>query len=238
MRNEFKKIAEENTEASQNHLKEFFEGSWCLAQISTKIIDRCLRTVEIAEDEKKTYLLVMLRNCISDICCCLDSLERGHQRTIDNNTRMIFEDFCCVVHINNDDKIYQKFLKGEHQASKSIGHAKKLRPNDAKFKHLYGKLSEISHHVDPSLIARQMLTRDGLLSHLKPIDPKKLRNQVTPLLPLIDILRSIGEFAEEMCLQFLETPYFWLKPSTRNIETSADKIIQQLANKALVMYES
>ena len=230
-RTEYKKIAEENTIISQQLLEEFYVVGWKLAIISSSVIDDCLSTSEVVVDVKKTLLLLMLRNCISDICCCLDSLERGHERTVLNNLRMVFEDFCCVIHIHNDDVIYQKFINGQHQASKSIGTAKKLRVGDKKFDFLYGELSKVFHHVRPELIARQMQTRDGQLSHLKLINEKCLDVPKTPLYIIIDFLRSIGEFAEEICLNFLPSPYFWIKSSTRNLETSIDILIQKLVVK-------
>lgn len=232
MRNEFKKIAEENSIASNQFLSEFYDGAWKLSQISSKVIDRCMNINEIANDEKKIILLVMLRNCISDICCCLDSLERGHNRTVWNNFRMIFEDFCLILHIHYDEEVFNKFINGNHQASKSVGAAKTLRPNDAKFKSLYGELSKISHHVLPELIARQMVTKEGLISHLKPFNSDKLDIQSNPILFIIDFLRSIGELAEELCLEFLPKPYFWIKPSTRNLATTSDRIILKLIQRA------
>lgn len=200
MRTEFQKLADQNMLASQEHLKKFYEAAWELAQKGTNIIGKCLNIEEIGRNTKKYLLLVMLRNCISDLCCCLDSLERGHDRTVFNNIRMIFEDFCCVVHMNYDQKIFEKFLKGNHYASKSVGPAKNLRPNDAKLSVLYGELSKISHHTCPELVARQMISRDGILSHLKPIDLKKLHVQVNPLCMIIDFLKSIAEVAEQVCL--------------------------------------
>lgn len=174
----------------------------------------------------------MLRNCISAICCCLDSLERGHDRTVLNNLRMVFEDFCCTLHMHNDNAIYEKFLLSKHSATDSIGPARKLRPNDKKFKWIYGELSKVSHHKLVEFLARQMVSREGLLSHLKPLNPKRLHIQVFPLMIIVDFLRSIGEFAEEICLHLLPTPYFWLSPSEQNLETKEDMLIRKLAQQA------
>lgn len=232
MRITFKNIAEENTLASQELLEDFYTVGWKLAQTSSKIIDKCLNMYEIANDVKKTHLLMMLHNCISDLCCCLDSIERGHDRTVLNNLRMVFEDFCCVLHMQNEDKIYKNFISNRHTATDSIGPAKKLRPNDKSFKWLYGELSKISHHKNVELLARQMVSREGQLSHLKPISPNKLSIQVFPILIIINFLRSIGKEAEKICIHLLPTPYFWIGPSKQNLKTEEDALILKLIPKA------
>lgn len=237
MRTEFKKIAEDNTVAAYQLLGDFYQGSWKLVQTSSNVVDRCRSLDTVANDLKKHNLLIMLRNSISDICCCLDSLERGHDRTILNNLRMIFEDFCCVLHIHSDNAVYEKFLANKHSATDSIGPAGKLRPNDTKFKWIYGELSKVSHHKAVELIARQMVTREGPLSHLKPINPDRLHIQVYPLMIILDFLRSIGEVAEEMCLHLLAAPYFWTSSSERNLTTKEDDLIRRLFEKAKPIFE-
>ena len=153
----------------------------------------------------------MLNNSISDLLCCLDSLERGHCRTIENNLRMIFEDYCCALHISKDENTYIRFLKGDHQASNSISYAKKAQKME-EIGQLYGYLSNISHHKDPNLLGRQIVSITGgdtFFSHLKPIDPKRLTLQVVSLLSILHLLRGGAELAEEICLDILEKPYFW-----------------------------
>jgi hypothetical protein len=237
MRSEFKKMAENNAIAAHRFLGDFYEGGWKLAHTSSQVIDQCLNMEEIVNDIKLTFLLIMLRNCISDICCNLDSLERGHDRTVLNNLRMTFEDFCCALHMHDDNTIYEKFLCGKHSASKSIDPAGKLRLNNPEFKSIYGRLSKVSHHMLPQLLARQMVSREGLLSHLKPLVPNRLHIQVYPLMIIVDFLRSIGEFAEEMCLHLLPTPYFWIKPTERNLGTNEDILIRSLIQKAAPIFK-
>ncbi len=232
MKVEFKKIAEENVLASEKLLGDFYEITWKLVDISNSIIQKCLMNQVVADDIKKTFLLVMLRNCISDICCCIDALERGHERTVLNNLRMVFEDLCCVIHIYHDNETYAKFLNANHQASASVGPTKKLRPSDEVFHTLYGELSKISHHGFPELIARQMIAREGLLSHLKPINANRLYTQITPIMIVILLTRIIGEFSEEICLNNLLKFYFWINSNTKNSETPIDTHIQSLAIKA------
>lgn len=238
MRTQFKKIAEDNTITAYTLLEDFYRGGWQLAQTSSNVIDRCLNLRAIVGDVKTHNLLVMLRNCVSDICCCLDSVERGCDRTVLNNLRMVFEDFCCALHMYNNQSIYEKFLADKHSATDSIGPAGKLRPNDTKFKWIYGELSKASHHKSANFLARQMVTREGLLSHLKPINPDRLYIQVNPLLIIVDFLRSIGEFAEEMCLYCLNTPYFWINLSERNLATKEDELIRRLAEKAKPIFRA
>ena len=151
---------------------------------------------------------------------------------------MVFEDFSCSIHIHFDDLIYKKFSSNKHSASKSIGPAKKLRPNDTAFNWVYGELSKVSHHKGIEFLARQMVTRERSLSHLKPINPNSLDIQVTPLLLIAHFLRSIGEFAEEICLHLLPTPYFWIKPCERNLSTHEDELIYDLAQKAKSIFKT
>src|ERR1700685_3691311 len=97
MRNSFKKLAEENTEVLYKELAEFLDGTWSLAKRSSNVIDANLLRIKIEGKELDSN--IVLRNIISDLCCCLDSLERGGCRTIDNNLRMAFEDYCCALQL-------------------------------------------------------------------------------------------------------------------------------------------
>jgi hypothetical protein len=232
MRDEFKQIADQNTATSCEFLNEFCQGGWKLAQTSSHLVQKCLNLDAIANDLQKYHVFLMLHNCISDLCCCLDSIERGHDRTVLNNLRMVFEDFCCALHISSSHLVYEKFITNKHSATDSIGPAGKLRPNDAKFKHLYGELSKVSHHKAAELLARQMATRNGPLTHLKSINPSRLHLQIYPLLIIVDFLRSICEVTEELCLHVLPNPYFWIKPGEPNLSTQEDALILCLIEKA------
>ena len=109
MRTAFKKAAKDNTDILHKHLGEFLEGTWSLARKSTDVIDTY--RVRIKTEGKELDSTLVLRNIISDLCCCLDSLERGGCRTIDNNLRMSFEDYCCALQLHADPKAYALFLK-------------------------------------------------------------------------------------------------------------------------------
>jgi len=231
MRAELKKQQEENILTSHKLLGDYYEVAWNLMSIGDEIIYKCLMTQQIADDIKKTNLLLILRNCISSIYYCLDGVEKGYDRTILNNLRMVLEDLSLVIHIYHDDEAYKKFKNGKHQASASIGYARKIRPNDQIFS-LYGELSKVSHHVDIELIAMQMVTRNGLISHLKPINSYTLDIQINLIMIIILLTRTIGEFSEEICLKYLYNFYFWINSSKKNTETPIDIKIQLLVIKA------
>lgn len=42
MRNKFREIAKDNTTVAYEHLEDFYQTNWKLAQTSSDIIDRCL----------------------------------------------------------------------------------------------------------------------------------------------------------------------------------------------------
>ena len=125
MRTAFKKAAKDNTDILHKHLGEFLEGTWSLARKSTDVIDTY--RVRIKTEGKELDSTLVLRNIISDLCCCLDSLERGGCRTIDNNLRMSFEDYCCALQLHADPKAYALFLKEDLDVPKAVTFAKKQR---------------------------------------------------------------------------------------------------------------
>lgn len=236
MRNSFKKMADKNSHDIQQHLGEFIEGSWKTAQKCSKQVSICLQSIK--SSQKQLECTAMLYNSISDLFCCLDAFERGHDRTISNNLRMILEDYCCVIQINKDEAAYKQFSNNKHLASKSVGYAKKTHENRKFLGNLYGELSKISHHNGKHLLARQTVSiKNGceLYSHLKPIDPNRLYGQINHLLMINHLFLSIAELAEEICINNLETPYFLTKSKDgwqRNLNTKECEFIQKLTLKA------
>ena len=172
--------------------------------------------------KKNNHLLILLRNAVSDLLCCLDNLEAGHDRTLDNNLRMIFEDYCLALNIRGVEEAYELFLKGKLQASTTVTFAKKKEGLDS-FGRLYGFYSDISHHKDYNLLARQVVCINGKVnhfSHLKSIDKNRLYVQLNKLLMISLLLRLIGEEAEKIGAVYNVNLYF--------LEKSEDGYIKNL----------
>ncbi len=91
------------------HLGEFVRGTWFLARKCSNVIDSYLSSLP-ASSEKEALIITLLRNTVSDLCCCLDALERGTERPLSNNLRMAFEDYCLGLQIQFDPKAYGLFL--------------------------------------------------------------------------------------------------------------------------------
>lgn len=214
MREAFKKAAEENSRILHRELAEFLDGTWSLARKSSDVIDSC--RVRIKTEGKELDSTLVLRNIISDLYCCLDSLERGGCRTLLNNLRMAFEDYCLALQLHADPKAYTLFLKDELDAPKAVTFAKKQREGYKDFGQLYGLFSNISHHSQLTLLARQVVSIENdvvCYAHLKPINPTKLTPQVSNLVFIGFLLIEIGVLAEEICLDLIDKPYFGIKTS-------------------------
>ena len=239
MRRAFKKTAEENTKILHEELAEFFEGVWSLAEKSSNVIDANL--VRIKDKGEILDSTIVLRNIISDLCCCLDSLERGACRTIDNNLRMAFEDYCCALQLNVDPKAYGLFLKEKFDISKAISFAKKYDQRYEDFGELYGRFSNISHHSRLILLARQIVSIENdviCYAHLKPINPTKLTAQISKLSFIAFLLIEIGVLGEEICLDLIDMPYFGCKTPEgyqRRLDTDEAIFILRLAEKTNVI---
>ena len=235
MRDEFKKRAEENSKILHEELAEFLNGTWILACKSSNVIDSCLG--EIKTECKELDSTRILRNIISDLCCCLDSLERGGCRTIDNNLRMAFEDYCCAVQLYADPKAYSVFLKADLDAPKSVTFAKKQCEGYEDFGRLYGHFSSISHHSGPLLLARQIVSIENEMvcyAHLKPIKPTELTAQISKLIFIAFLLIEIGMLAEKISLDLIDTPYFGIKSQQgyqKRFDTPEAIFIRKLAKK-------
>lgn len=230
LRKDYKKTAEKNTSDIEQYLGDLLNKAWEVVRVSTLVIDKCLQIQSVIHSEKHIYLILMSRNLLSDCCCCLDSLERGHDRTIMNNLRMILEDLCCIIDATENENVYNALKKDKHQASKSITFATKhYSTHDLNL--LYGMLSKISHHQQPGLIVRQWINRDGLMSHIKPYDPNRNKGQLNILLLLLHFSRLIGEVAEKPHIDVLEAPYFWTKEKTRNEYPPINIVMTEVADK-------
>ena len=120
MRSSYKKLAEIHSNAIHKHMGELVDEVWEVVRICSQVIDHCLGMDGVLNNEKLMSMLLISRNMISDCCCCMDALERGHERTIFNNIRMILEDLSCVVHAKENIVVLEALLAGEYQASKSI----------------------------------------------------------------------------------------------------------------------
>lgn len=230
MREDFKKTAKTNSKNFEEHLGELLDKTWEVIRVSSLVIDKCLQIEVVSENAKNINLLMMSRNLLSDCCCCLDALERGHERTILNNLRMILEDLCCIIEASENEKVYIAVQNGEYQASGSISFAKKQYPTHA-LGDLYGMLSKISHHTSADLFVRQWINRNGLLSHIKPFDPNRHQGQLNILLMITHFARLVGEVAEKLCIDKLEIPYFWTKEKNRITSPSINTIICEIAEK-------
>ncbi len=235
MREAFKKAAEENSRILHRELAEFLDGTWSLARKSSDVIDSC--RVRIKTEGKELDSTLVLRNIISDLCCCLDSLERGGCRTIDNNLRMAFEDYCCALQLYADPKAYPLFLKEDLDIPQAITFAKKHRQGYEDFGQLYGHFSSILHHSRLILLARQVVSIENAMvcyAHLKPINPIKLTGQISKLIFIAFFLIEIGMLAEEICLGLIEAPYFGIKTPEgfqKRFDTPEAIFILKLAEK-------
>lgn len=230
MRNCFKKIAENNAKTIEADLGDLLNKIWEVVRVSSQVIDNCLNVQSILDNTKLTNLLLISRNLLSDCCCCLDSLERGHERTIFNNLRMILEDLSAVMDASENEKAYNALQDGKHQASQSVTFATKCYPTH-ELGHTYGWLSKISHHKEQGLIVRQWINRDGLMAHIKSYDPNRRQAQLNALLTIMHFTRLAGEIAEELCLDELETPYFWTKEKERHPSPAINIVVSEIAEK-------
>ncbi|MEX0961860.1 MAG: hypothetical protein WDZ28_03275 [Simkaniaceae bacterium] len=232
MRRSFKKTAESNSNDFEKHLGDLLDKTWEVIRVSSSVIDKCLQveSTSTTDNAKQIRLLMMSRNLLSDCCCSLDALERGHERTIFNNLRMILEDLCCIIEASENEKVYAALQKGEHQASKSISFAVKQHPTQG-IGDSYGMLSKVSHHMDSDLIVRQWINRDGLLSHIKPFNPNRYQAQLNILLSVTHFSRLVGEVAEKLCVEKLEVPYFWTKQKNRNPSPPINAVVSEIADK-------
>ena len=220
MRNQFKKVANDNIKAINEYLGDFTDDVWDFAHKSSSQIDQ---GIKLTTDKKTLDILLILRNSISDLLCCLDSLERGHDRTVDNNLRMAFEHYCIMLQIYEDKKAYARFLEGKLSASGAVSFAKKKKGFEA-FGPIYSNYSIISHHEKYCLIARQIVSiknNTELYMHLKPIDNNKIYPQISRLLFIALLLRFIGQAGERAAADILKELYFLekhegnLKPNPR-----------------------
>jgi hypothetical protein len=157
LRKEFKKTAENNCKDFEEHLGDLLNKTWKVIRVSSFVIDKLLQLESVSDSAKYIQLLMMSRNLLSDCCCCLDALERGHERTILNNLRMILEDLCCIIDASENEKVYAALQKGKHQASQSVTFAIKQYSTHG-LGDLYGMLSKVSHHMSSDLFVRQWVT--------------------------------------------------------------------------------
>ncbi len=230
MRNEFKKTAENNSKDFGTHLGDLLDKTWEVVKVSSHVIDKCLQVESISENAKHIHLLMMSRNLLSDCCCCLDALERGHERTVLNNLRMILEDLCCIIEASENEKVYIAVQNGEYSASQSISFAKKQYPTQT-LGDLYGMLSKVSHHTSSDLFVRQWVNRDGLLSHIKPFNPNRHQAQLNMLLMVTHFARLVGEVAEKPCIDKLKVPYFWTKDKNRIPSPPINTIVCEISEE-------
>lgn len=230
MRNSFKEIAIKNSKHIEIDLGDLLNKIWEVIRVSSQVIDNCLKVQSIRDNDKLLNLLIMSRNLLSDCCCCLDSLERGHDRTIFNNLRMILEDLSSVMNASEDENVYIALKDGKHQASQSITFAVKHYPTH-ELGHTYGWLSKISHHKEQSLLARQWINRNGLMAHIKPYDPKRRNAQLNALLTTMHFARLAGEVAEKLCLDELVNFYFWTKEKERHTSPEINILVSDVAEK-------
>jgi hypothetical protein len=226
----FKKIAENNVKSIEADLGDLLNKTWEVVSVSSQVIDNCLKVQSILDNAKTVNLLLISRNLLSDCCCCLDSLERGHERTIFNNLRMILEDLCTVMEASENEQVYNALQAGKHQASRSVTFATKRYPTHG-LGHTYGWLSDISHHKVQWLMVRQWINREGLVAHIKPYDPNRRQPLLNAILTIMHLARFTGEIAEELCLDELEILYFWTKGKERHPSPAINIVMSEIAEK-------
>lgn len=231
MRTEFKKLAvNHSNDVSAHVIGSLINDVWEIVRVCSGVIDYGLSLSSVTDSVKLTSLLLILRNMLSDCCCCLDALERGHDRTIFNNIRMVLEDFACVAHAKRDADVLNPFLAGKHNVPKSISFLKVNYPTH-EFHVTYGILSKFSHHSREDLVVRQWINRDGLISHLKPFDPKRIQGKLNALMMIMHLARMAGEEAESLCFDELDQSYFWFNQKTRKTNIPLDEILVRVADK-------
>lgn len=233
MRYSFKKTAENNSKNFDEHLGDLLNKTWEVIRVSSHVIDNCLKVESVCNNKKYLHLLMMSRNLLSDCCCCLDTLERGFDRTIKNNLRMILEDLCCIIEASENEKIYVALQNGEHQASQSVSFAIK-QYSSLEIGRTYGRLSKTSHHMVPGLNTRQWVDQELVISHLKPFDFNLCQVQLDILTMVIHFAGLVGEVAEKFCIDQLKTPYFWTKQKNRrstSINIVICEVLQKIADK-------
>lgn len=236
LREEFKAQAKANENIFKDVLGDDFENLWNFVSKCSECLNICLN--KTCYDEKKLYLIIMLRNLISDILCCLDAIERGHEQTVANNLRMTLEGFCLVFHMHKENSVFEDFKHGKHDTPKSVTYTTKFKPSYNTLGRLYGELSKISHQSRFDLIARQIIERPNttaIFSHIKPINQSNFKSQTNFLLLIILILRSIAELAEEICINNLEQPYFWKKNESgfqQKLNTKEDEFMHKFCMRA------
>ena len=230
MRKEFKETAENNCKDFEVHLGDLLNKTWEVVRVNSFVIDKCLQAESVSDNAKHIHLLIMSRNLLSDCCCCLDALERGHERTILNNLRMILEDLSCIIDATENEKVYAALQNGKHQASKSVLFAIKQYLTQG-LGDLYGMLSKVSHHMSSDLFVRQWINRDGLISHIKPFDPNRHQTQLNILLMITHFARLIGEVAEKPHIDALEISYFWTKDKNRILSPPINITVSEIADK-------
>lgn len=230
LRREFKKTADNNSKDIEEHLGDLLNQIWEVVRVSSHVIDKCLQVESISDNAKHIHLLIMSRSLLSDCCCCLDALDRGHERTILNNLRMILEDLSCIIDASENEKVYAALQNGKHQASKSVSFAVKQYSTHG-LGDLYGMLSKVSHHMSPDLFVRQWINRDGLISHIKPFDPNRHQTQLNILLMITHFARLIVEVSEKPHIDALTVPYFWAKDKNRILSPPINIIVSEIAEK-------
>lgn len=233
MRTEFKRATENYSKNFEEHLGDLLNKVWEVVTVSSHVIDNCLKVDSICNNKKYLHLLMMSRNLLSDCCCCLDSLERGFDRTVKNNLRMILEDLCCIIDASENENVYVALENGEHQASKSVSFAIKQYPSQ-EIGRTYGRLSKTSHHMIPGFSTRQWVDQDRALSHLKPFDYNFCQVQLDIMTMVIHFACLIGVVAEKFCVDELEIPYFWTKQGKRRlrpINTTISKVLTEIGEK-------
>lgn len=241
MRSAFKKQADQNTAIIQEHLGEFVEGTWILAQKCSNVIDSSLCSLP-ASSAKEAHIITLLRNTVSDLCCCLDVLERGAERTLVNNLRMTFEDYCLGLQVQFDPKAYHLFLKEDLQTPKAVTFAKNLKIGFEDFGILYRHFSKISHNSQLELLARQVVSiQDGVVqyTHLKTINPNCLIPQISNLSFIAFLLMEIGLLVEEICISQNTALHFGEKTTKgykKRLDTPGAIFLIKLLDKAEVIF--
>lgn len=230
MRYSFKKAADNNSNDIEDHLGDLLNKTREVVRVSSLVIDKCLQVESISNNAKHIHLLLMSRSLLSDCCCCLDALERGHERTILNNLRVILEDLSCIIDASENEKVYVALQNGKHQASKSVSFSVKQYSTHG-LGDLYGMLSKVSHHMSSDLFVRQWINRDGLISHIKPFDPNRHQTQLNILLMITHFARLVGEVSEKPHIDALTVPYFWTKDKNRIPSPPINITVSEIAEK-------
>ncbi len=240
LRQEYKSQAKKNEELFKEIIEPDFLRFWSFVEICNERVNTSFKCVnDSCPNSKEFFLILMLRNSISDLLHCVDSLERGHGNTILNNLRMILEGLCLAFYLYQDktnDSFYRyKNNKNDTNiAQVAINFCKKYDGYES-FGQLYGILSEISHHANVEQTVHKIDRASSTIHHINPINVSQFKLQANPLLMIMFMFRAIAELAEGISIDLIEEPYFVERREnalfSRKLNLKEDEFMQKFGSR-------